>query len=880
MLVSDQMIIQASPLPIIVLAQDGRISLWNPAAERLFGWRESEVLGRSIPIVLTETDQDFITLLQAATTEQASIAFQGSCYTKDGLPIHFCLWAAPLPNTSGYTSRVILIVTPLTPPENALLGKIHLLTDQDRVQSAQTEATLYEVKQELEQTVQERTNELSNAISLLSLANSQLRQELVKRKQAEAALGKNQERYALAVSGGKVGVWDWNNRTQELYLDPILKAMLGYAEGEISNLEVWTQLCHPDDQEPIKLAAQAHWQGLTPELVSEHRMLHKDGTICWFLVRGTIIRDTDGHPYRITGTATDITERKRAEDTIKQQAEWERLLGIITHHIRQSLNLGQILTTTVTEVRQLLQADRSIVFRIGADGVGRTIAEAVAPGQVRIIEREFLDEVFPQECYEFYSQGNVRIVPDIQKDEIAPCLIEFFQELGVKSKLVVPIVQNSALWGILSVHYCTEPPRHWQEWEIGLLQRLSDQVAIAIQQAELYQQVQIELIERKRVEQELRTSQQRQAFLLRSVPVILYTACPCHHCYTTWISENIELVSGFPSHRFMDEPSFWLSRLHPDDQKWLLQDFQSQLNQGVELVCEYRWQCADGSYRWFLDRAVVIRDEDGKPKELIGTWLDITQRKQAEQEVHKALEQEKELNELKSRFINMASHEFRTPLSTILSSADLLEYYIEEGTADKQLEHIHRIQSACMTMSELLSDILVIGRAEAGKLEFKPSPLDLVYFCGDLMEEMKLSVDCKHQLTFVNQAPYVSAYMDEKLLRHILTNLLSNAIKYSPTGGKIQLKLMCQNEAAIFQIQDEGIGIPSEDQPYVFESFHRAKNVGYIPGTGLGLAIVKRSVDLHGGQIAIASEVGVSTTVTVTLPLNRCSQRDEKDSGD
>jgi PAS domain S-box-containing protein len=342
----------------------------------------------------------------------------------------------------------------------------------------------------------------------------------------------------------------------------------------------------------------------------------------------------------------------------------------------------------------------------------------------------------------------------------------------------------------------------------------------------------------------------------------------------------MEQLSGFSSHQLIDDPSFWASRIHPEDRERVLQETSTMSGNQGEMATEYRWQCADGTYRWFLDRAVLSQDEEGKPKEVIGSFVDITQLKQAEEEMRKALAQEKELNELKSRFVSMASHEFRTPLSAILSSADLLEYYVREGAVEKQLEHIQRIQTSCVNMTELLNDILIIGRVEAGKLDFKPSSLDLAELCGNLLEELQLIIDSKHKLTFASQDEYIPACMDEKLLRHILTNLLSNAIKYSPKGGNIQLKLFCQDGAGVFQIQDEGIGIPKEDQPRLFESFHRAKNVGTIPGTGLGLAIVKRSVDLHGGQIAIASEVGVGTTVTVTLPLNGCSQTDEEDSGD
>jgi signal transduction histidine kinase len=222
----------------------------------------------------------------------------------------------------------------------------------------------------------------------------------------------------------------------------------------------------------------------------------------------------------------------------------------------------------------------------------------------------------------------------------------------------------------------------------------------------------------------------------------------------------------------------------------------------------------------------------------------------------------------------MTSHEFRTPLSTILSSAELLEHYSYKWTEEKKLAHLHRIQSAVNNMIDLLDGVLIIGKAEAGKLEFNPAPLDLVQFCRDLVEEMQLIAGTQHEITFVSQGECANACMDERLLRQILGNVLSNALKYSPPGNPVQFELACQEKEATFRVSDQGIGIPEQDQRQLFEVFHRAGNVGNIPGTGLGLTIVKKSVDLHGGTIAIASQVGVGTTVIITLPLTQPAQKE------
>jgi signal transduction histidine kinase len=218
----------------------------------------------------------------------------------------------------------------------------------------------------------------------------------------------------------------------------------------------------------------------------------------------------------------------------------------------------------------------------------------------------------------------------------------------------------------------------------------------------------------------------------------------------------------------------------------------------------------------------------------------------------------------------MASHEFRTPLSTVLAAAQLLENSSNaSNNQEKWLRNLQRIQDSVKHMVQLLDDILTINRAETGKLEFNPEPLDLEEFCRQFVEEMQLSAGTQHTLKFVCQGEETYASLDEKLMRFILANLLSNAIKYSPRGGQIYFSLKFELDKVRLQIRDRGVGIAIDDQKQLFEPFYRGKNVRHIPGTGLGLVVVKKCVDLHGGSIAIASEVGQGTTATIVLPLTR-----------
>ncbi len=845
----------------------------------------------------------------------------------------------------------------------------------------------------------------------------------------------------------------------------------------------------------------------------------------------------------------EVTKRRRAEVLLRQQTERERLVNQIAQHIRESLDLEEVLATTVTEVQQFLQADRVIIYRLWEDGTGSAITETVLPKYTRILGETFSEEVFPGEYHQAYSLGKTRTITDVDQEDVEPCLAAFVKQFGVKAKLVVPILQKNRevdkqkdsqtsssiphLWGLLIAHQCGRS-RTWESWEVELMKQLATQVAIAIQQSELYKQLQelntsLELRVQQRTEElakanaslraeiaeRQRTAAALQALIFASPraiftldlagnvkiwnpaaermfgwtqaevidrpnPIflddqseeyktlresilqgttytrlelqcqkkegsfidIIFSAAPLHDsdnningmvaviaditeqkhqeeqvrllqsvvvntndsvviteaepitnpgphivyvneaftritgysleevlgktprilqgaktsraeldkvrsaivsreavtvevinyrkdgsefwnefsivpvadkngCYTYWISiqrditerkqaeqalrqseerfrsliENaldivkildidgtiryespsVEKVLGYPAAELIGKNL--LDYIHPDDSTNTYYSFTHAIqNSGVTAPIEFRCRHKDGSWRILEAISQKFLDTTADTRIMVNC-RDITERKRLD-EIRLALERERELSALKTRFFSMASHEFRTPLSTALAAAQLLENCQDEwDNSSKRLRNLQRIQMSVKNMVQMLDDILTINRAETGKLEFLPKPLDLEAFCNSFIEEMRLTTTHKHNLTFVCQGKPVLACVDERLLRSILSNLLLNAIKYSPEGGIVQLSLEFKSDVVILQVQDRGIGIPLADQKQLFEPFHRGKNVRSIPGTGLGLIVVKKCVDLHKGRITITSEIGVGTTCVVTLPL-------------
>lgn len=245
---------------------------------------------------------------------------------------------------------------------------------------------------------------------------------------------------------------------------------------------------------------------------------------------------------------------------------------------------------------------------------------------------------------------------------------------------------------------------------------------------------------------------------------------------------------------------------------------------------------------------------------------DIQQQKLAQLEIQKALEKERELNQLKSSFIATVSHEFRTPMTGIRIAASLLEKN-RNLTDEKRSDYFQRIQSSINEMIQLLDELLLLDQVNKGGLRYQPIPFNLEGFCLELAETIQFNAGNSHNIHFTCGELTTSAEMDKVLLRHILTNLLSNAIKYSPLGGPIEFRLQAQEQVATFEIKDQGIGIPEKDLASLFQPFHRCSNAGQIPGTGLGLSIVQQCVELHQGMIQVSSQVGKGTTFKVSLPL-------------
>lgn len=326
-----------------------------------------------------------------------------------------------------------------------------------------------------------------------------------------------------------------------------------------------------------------------------------------------------------------------------------------------------------------------------------------------------------------------------------------------------------------------------------------------------------------------------------------------------WLNRTLAAMLGYQPIELMGQ----LTRVHyasDEDYERVGAEAYGQIERTGRYSAEVQMKRKDGSRIWVqIDGTAVM--QAGVPG-TVWTYVDVTTRRQAEEEVRNALARERELGELKTRLLSMASHEFRTPLAAILSSAELIGHYGDRIGAEEQRSILADLMAAARRMQLMLEDMLTLGQAEAGRLTFQPRPADMEALCRQALAEVR-SVHTHHRIRLEVVRGGLRP-VDARLLQYILANLLTNACKYSPDDSEVLLTLDC-TEGVVIEVSDQGIGIPQEDLPHLFESFRRGANAGNRPGSGLGLAIVKRCIELHGGTVGVVSKLGGGSTFRVRI---------------
>ncbi len=642
--------------------------------------------------------------------------------------------------------------------------------------------------------------------------------------------------------------------------------ILGYDRDEIigkslDDVDVWK---NNKDRNRLVQLLSTHGEALAMEV----KFVRKNGDVIFGLVSARII-EIKGEKCIISITR-DITESKREE-------VYRNALYQISEAAISSNDFKSLCSRIHSIISELMPSNNFYIALYDSETqmfeYPYFVDEFDAPPKP-IKRRKGLTElvidtgetwlVDPDEFFRLAAQGRV--------ENIGTPSIDW---------LGAPLIINEDIIGAIVVQSYTDGVRYHEDHK-RILSFVSNQIALALSQKRIQyelilsnemlenrveertselrsanEELQAQIEERLRIENEIRESEERFRLMADSAPVMIWMTNSDGRL--AYINEMWLKFTG-KSFDFTISDN-WMNDIHPDDLEAFEESYVVATSNRRGFEIKVRLKNSDGEYRYILLNASPRFFGAALFLGFIGSGIDIT-------DLENSLAREKELNFMKTRFISTVSHEYRTPLTTILTSTYLIETLYKAGKATEATKFLERIQMSVKSMTELLDQVLTISRSDSGKLAFNPIDINLIEFLDMIVDEMRIYDKDKHRCN-VSRAENLPLRViaDKNLLYQILINLMTNAVKYSPEGEEVSCKAELVAGRLRFTVADKGMGIPEEQLPHLFEPFFRASNVGAIQGTGLGLSIVKRCVDMCEGEIKVSSTVGFGTTFVVTVPV-------------
>ena len=591
-----------------------------------------------------------------------------------------------------------------------------------------------------------------------------------------------------------------------------------------------------------------------------------------------------------TSLRREIAEQVRAEEGLERQAAQLAMLNDIGRQIAAVLELDSVLDRAAALVQESFGYHHVALFTV--DRLQDELVMRAKAGPNPALLPQDLRIAMGQGMIGWVGRHGQRLLANDVRAE--PRYVNLFPDLvSTQAELCVPIKARDKVVGVLDV----QSPQldAFEENDIVVLETLAAQVAIALENARLYEAAQQELARRQETEQTLQKSEARYRTLVEQIPAVIYVTSFSESGTQFYISPQIERILGFSQTEWTDGPRLWLAQLHPGDRVRVLTELAHSYDTGESLSSEYRLLTHDSRVLWFRDEAVVVRDESGNPVTLQGVRLDITKRKQAEEALkeeranlaRRVEERTAELSaanaelaraaRLKDEFLANMSHELRTPLNAVLGLSEALQEEVYGPLNDRQLKSLRSIEGSGRHLLSLITDILDVAKIGAGKLKLEMGSVSVESVCRSSLglikqlahnKQLKVSSTCHGAVSTI--------VADERRLKQILVNLLGNAVKFTPEGREIGLEVVgdVDREVARFTVWDTGIGISREEMGRLFQPFVQLDSglSRRHAGTGLGLAMVRSLTELHGGSISLESKVGEGSRFTVTLPWQESAQ--------
>jgi PAS domain S-box-containing protein len=635
--------------------------------------------------------------------------------------------------------------------------------------------------------------------------------------------------------------------------------LLGYTRDELLELNV-TDVVYPDDVEQVREIRRIVKREGFYRLQDDFKLVHKNGQTL-FLEANFSALYHHNVPNGILTVARDVSERKKIEVAEREQRVLAEALRDIAATLNSTLELDVVLDKVLDQVSRVVPHDTSSIMLFDGD-VARIVHhrgftaygldEAILSVRIPIRQAPIIQRMI--------ETNQPTIIRDVQQDP-EWVHIPIAADL-MRGYLGAPVRAQGQIIGVINLD--SKQTGLFTPKDAERLQAFADQAAIAIRNARMYDAVNryVEILQDRVDERTLEYHRMRErldAILHNSSDAVLVTRIDGTIVQTNRVYDDLfgKPQVGATLQTIVDSIYVYI----------LVESLKSVAIDNQPRRLEISLRCLDGSI-YEADAALypILEQDILTPLHVVCSLRDIRQRKQMELSLLQALQREKELNELKSRFVTTVSHEFRTPLAVISIASEMLKRYSHRMSAEQQQQRLDGIETAVRSMTRLLSDTLTISRASEGRLEFRPEDVNLEALCRQIIDTLIETTGTTHKLVFSPQGNCTSVVVDPKLMEQMIEELLSNAVKYSEAGSQVDLDVTCSAEEIVIRVKDVGIGIPEGDFEHIFEPFHRATNVGHASGTGLGLAVVQEVVELHKGAIVFESHEGSGTSFTVKIP--------------
>lgn len=752
-------------------------------------------------------------------------------------------------------------------------------------------------------------------------------QDITFRKELEGEIKESNERYQLAIEGTNDVIWEYDFIRKTSYLSPqFWEGMEINPEDNPLDNNLLLKYLHPEDYASFLKLYESKIESEAPDFTIESRLLGNQGRIIWALIKARIIYNSDSEPVRVVGSITNITSLKLAQSKLREsEAKYKlisehssdciclqtvngdfvfvspsahdilgyepvEILGLRLHKII-SPNYLSYVSDEMLKVLNKEEKSVNIVFQaIHKEGYKvwlETTAGAIFDDEDRVLylqtstrdvtERILAEEKLKEseERYKLITEnsndivslmdlkGNYVFISPSIKDTMGYEPIEFIGrntldfvhpndkakvEESLLSTVDQKIKEKKGRFRFLHKNGAWR----WIEASGGVITD-DDEKPIYIRSNK------IDITDKLKTEEKLKLQEEKYKLVSENSGDVI----GLHKVggELVFISPSCQRLIGYSENELRGTNPIKLIR---EDQRGLIIKVieKTALNKGKDVKMTYEIQNKEGDWIWVETSLTSILNKEGKADLLQTSTRDISERIEA-------LEKERQLNKLKSSFISMASHEFRTPLTTIQSSNELIGMYIANTNVkanQKLTKHVVRIRSELDRLNSLLKDVFTLGRLDVGKTKLNKDITSLVGIAKQVIVESKIHFpDREIELKIKGKEKQVN--LDSQLISHALSNLVINALKYSEGQPKPVLTIIFNDDEVMVSVKDHGIGIPKKDQAELFESFSRASNVGDIEGTGLGLVIVKQFIEMHQGEVAVISEENKGAEFIINLPI-------------